>query len=102
MYYFAFSNLGKEFVGLRNLLIEFLSHIPRQKVLQKVRHIYSNERYELKEFMLKLFNKIGRWSTNANLMIGTIDVSENIRNISVGYVQEWKRYATRLQNHFLL
>ncbi|MES2680930.1 MAG: HEAT repeat domain-containing protein [Bacteroidota bacterium] len=94
-YDFAYGNLDTEFIGLRNHLVEFLSHIPRQEVLEKSRQIYSNGQYELKKSMLKLFSKIGRWATIADIMLGTIDENENIRNLSVGYVKKWKAEATR-------
>lgn len=44
--------------------------------------------------MLKLFSRIGKWATIADLMIGTIDEDENIRHLSVGYLNLWKKKAT--------
>lgn len=93
-YDFAFQNLDSEFIGIRNLVIDLLSNPATLEVLQRAREIYVNGQYELKKSMLKLFSKIGRWATIADIILGTIDENENIRNLSVGYVNKWKNEAT--------
>lgn len=93
-YDFALSNLDTDLLGLRNLLITYLATKTTSEVLGKSRSIYENGNYELKKSMLKLFSKIGKWATIADLMIGTIDEDENIRNQSVQYVNLWKNKAT--------
>lgn len=93
-YNFALSNLDSEYSGIRNLVIEFLSISATPEVLQKARETYTNNEYELKKSMLKLFSKIGRWTTIADIMIGTIDENENIRQLSLGYLQQWRTKAT--------
>lgn len=95
-YEFAFTNLDTSFVGLRNVIIDCLSHIPRQEVLIKAREIYKTGNYDLKKSMLKLFNKVGGWTTIPDLMIGTIDENENIRQLAFGYLQIWRTRAVRL------
>lgn len=95
-YEFAFANLDSSYLGLRNLITEFLSHIPRQEVLAKARDIYQTGNYDLKKSMLKLFNKVGGWTTIPDLMIGTIDENENIRQLAFGYLQIWRTRAVRL------
>lgn len=93
-YGFALSNLDTQFLGLRNLIINFLETKATNEVLDKAREIYQNGDFDLKKSMLKLFSKIGKWTTIADLMIGTIDENENIRNLSVQYVKNWKTKAT--------
>lgn len=95
-YDFAFLNLDSPYLGLRNVIIEFLSHIPRQEVLTKARNLYQIDNYDLKESMLKLFNKVGGWTAIPDLMIGTIDENENIRQLAFGYLQIWRARAARL------
>ena len=95
-YEYAFTNLDTSFAGLRNVIIDFLSVIPRQEVLTKAREIYKEGNYESKVSMLKLFHKIGGWTTIPDLMIGTIDENENIRQLAFGYLQISKTKAVRL------
>ena len=95
-YEYAFTNLDTSFVGLRNVIIDFLSVLSRQEVLTKAREIYNEGNCELKMSMLKLFHKIGGWTTIPDLMIGTIDENENIRQLAFGYLQIWKIEAVRL------
>ncbi|WP_437921621.1 HEAT repeat domain-containing protein [Sphingobacterium sp. LRF_L2] len=93
---FAFANLDSKYLGLRNVIIEFLSHIPRQEVLTTAKGIYERGNYDLKKSMLKLFNKVGGWTAIPDLMIGTIDENENIRKLALGYLQIWRTRAVRL------
>jgi len=95
-YEFAFANLDISYVGLRNVFINYLSHIPRQEVLSKARDIYNTGNYDLKKTMLKFFNKVGGWTAIPDLMIGTIDENENIRILALGYLQNWRARAVRL------
>lgn len=95
-YDFAFANLDSQYLGLRNVIIDFLSHIPRQEVLTKAKSIYETGNYDLKKSMLKLFNKVGGWTAIPDLMIGTIDENENIRQLAFGYLQIWRTRAVRL------
>ncbi|ATL45733.1 hypothetical protein COR50_00360 [Chitinophaga caeni] len=93
-YDFAIQNLDSEFIGIRNVAIDYLSNNATKEVLEKARTIYSNGQYELKKEMLKLFSKVGKWTTIADIMIGTIDENENIRQLSLGYLQQWRIKAT--------
>lgn len=95
-YDFAFTNLDSQYLGLRNVIIEFLSHIPRQEVLAKAKRVYETGNYDLKKSMLKLFSKVGGWSAIPELMIGTIDENENIRQLAFVYLQIWRTQAVRL------
>jgi HEAT repeat protein len=95
-YEFAFSNIDSQYLGLRNVIIEFLSHLPRQEVLTKARFIYEKGNYDLKKSILKLFNKVGGWAAIPDLMIGTIDENENIRQMAFDYLQIWRARTVRL------
>lgn len=95
-YEFAYANLDISLTGLRNIIIDFLSVAPRLEALTKAREIYKTGNYELKKSMLKLFNKIGSWTVIPDLMIGTIDENENIRQMAFAYLQTWKNKAVRL------
>jgi hypothetical protein len=46
--------------------------------------------------MLKLFNKVGAWTAIPDLMIGTIDKNEMIRQLAFDYLQNWKVKTVRL------
>lgn len=91
---FALQNLDNEYISIRNVVIEFLSIYSRQDVLKKARETYSNGNLELKKSMLKLFGKIGRITSIADIMIGTIDENGDIRQISFNYLQQWRNKAT--------
>jgi HEAT repeat protein len=93
-YDFALQNLDSEYIGIRNIVIEYLSNNATPEVLQKARTTYSNGQFELKKSMLKLFSKVGKWTTIADIMIGTIDDNKNIRQLSLGYLQQWRNKAT--------
>ena len=95
-YDFAITNLDSEIIGIRNVAIEFLQKKLNTEVLEKAREIYKNGKFDLKKAMLKMFNNIGGWTTVADFIIGTIDENENIRNLSLGYLQMWKVKAVRL------
>lgn len=95
-YNFAFANLDSQYLGLRKVIIEFLSHIPRQEVLIKAKNIYETGNYDLKKSMLKLFSKVGGWTAIPDLMIGTIDENEYVRKLAFGYLQIWRAQAVRL------
>jgi HEAT repeat protein len=93
-YNFALQNLDSEYIGIRNVIIEYFSNTATPEVLQKARETYASGQYELKKSMLKLFSKVGKWTTIADIMIGTIDENENIRQLSLGYLQQWRNKAT--------
>ncbi|MDP3444553.1 MAG: HEAT repeat domain-containing protein [Ignavibacteria bacterium] len=93
-YNFALRNLDSEYIGIRNIIIEYFANTATKEVLQKARETYANGQFELKKSMLKLFSKVGKWTTIADIMIGTIDENENIRQLSLGYLQQWRNKAT--------
>jgi HEAT repeat protein len=93
-YDFALQNLDSEYLGIRNIIIEYFTNTATTEVLQKARTTYSKGQIELKKSMLKLFSKVGKWTTIADIMIGTIDENENIRQLSLGYLQQWRNKAT--------
>lgn len=93
-YTYALQNLNTEHSGIRNAIIDFVAKIATPEILQKARETYVAGSYDLKKSMLKLFSRIGKWATIADLMIGTIDEDENIRHLSVGYLNLWKKKAT--------
>lgn len=95
-YSFAVENLSVKATGLRNIIIEFLSHNATSDVLKKAREIYKQDNQDLKKSMLKLFSKIGGWSVIADLVIGTIDNDETIRILSAESIRNWKRQVTNL------
>ncbi|MEO6722261.1 MAG: HEAT repeat domain-containing protein [Ferruginibacter sp.] len=94
-YNFALLNLDSEFIGLRNLVIEYLSKSATPEVLNKARATYSSGRLYLKEPMLKLFSKIGGWPVIGDIIVGTIDEDEKIRRLSLAYLQRWKKRSVK-------
>ena len=95
-YEFALINLSCPYLGLRNVITDFLSVIARQEVLEKARECYKTGGYEIKKSMLKLFSNIGGWIAIPDLMIGSIDENENIRQLAWEYLQIWRSRAARL------
>ncbi|MDR2907665.1 MAG: hypothetical protein LBU91_06725 [Bacteroidales bacterium] len=95
-YRFALINLDSHYIGLRNIIINFLAARPRQEVLEKARELYKTGEYELRKSMLKLFSKIGGWEAIPDLMTGTVDRDDNIRQLAFEYLQIWKVKAARL------
>src|SRR5690606_17368647 len=93
-YDYALQNLDSEYIGIRNQIIDYFSNLATQEVLEKARRTYENGQYDLKKSMLKLFSKVGKWTTIADIMIGTIDENENIRQLSLGYLQQWRNKGT--------
>lgn len=92
-YEFAYKNLDTKNIGLRNLIVNFLSNKSNSNVLNKAREIFEKGDVSLKISMLRLFAKIGRYATIGDLMIGTVNENEIIRNLSVQLVDQWKRKA---------
>ncbi|QKG53268.1 hypothetical protein [Hymenobacter sp. BRD67] len=95
-YAFAIKELSSEIIGIRNITIGFLQKRPNTEVLERARQIYKKGNVDLKKAMLKMFNNIGGWTTIADIIIGTIDEDENIRNLSFNYLKMWKVKAIRL------
>lgn len=93
---FAIANLDSEFAGIRNVAIRFLQTKANLEMLEKARQIYQNGNGEIRKAMLKMFGRIGGWTTLADIMLGTIDENEGIRNLSVEYLQRWRQNAARL------
>ena len=69
--------------AILNVDIEFLQKKLNVEVLEKAREVYKNGKYDLKKAMLKMFNNVGGWTTVADIIIGTIDENESIRNLSL-------------------
>ncbi len=93
-YDFAFQNLDSEHIGIRNIIIEYFANTASTEVLEKARTTYLNGHFAIKKSMLKFFSKVGKWTTIADIMIGTIDENEDIRQLSLGYLQQWRKKAT--------
>lgn len=95
-YNFAIANLDSRYIGLRNVIIEFLSHMPVHKSLLKARSIYKSGNTDLKKSMLNFFSKVGGWAAISDLMFATIDDDEIIRQLAVSYLELWRTRAVRL------
>jgi len=95
-YRFALNNLDNNLPGIRNAVVEFLSRKETNEVLEKARLTYQYGNHELKKSMLKLFNKIGGWPALPEIILGTIDNNESIRDVSIVYLQKWRNNAVRL------
>lgn len=95
-YEFSVANLDTSSAGLRNTIIDHLITAYRQDALEKARACYHTGDHDLKRSMIKLFGKIGGWAVIPDLMIGTIDENEDIRQLSFDYLKIWKTKAIRL------
>ena len=96
VYEFAKSNLFTEKIGLRNQIIEYFGKNRNQDILKIVRDKYPNAGEEIKLSILKLFSRIGGYSSFPDLLIGTIDKSESVRNQARLYIQKWKSEAVSM------
>lgn len=92
-YEFAFDHLDTKNIGLRNLIVSFLSKRSNSSVLEKARKIFEKGDVRLKISMLQLFAKIGKFAAVGDLMIGTMNENEIIRNLSVQLLNQWKQKA---------
>ena len=97
-YEFALENLDCPFVGLRKVMVAFLSLERKQEVVDKAMTLYQDGDIVLRKSMLKLLNGMGGWKVISGLMLGTIDENENIRNLSIEYIKKWK---WRMRNLFI-
>lgn len=97
-YEFGLTNLDSTFEGIRNISVDYLSGIPRQEVLVKAREVYKTGNYELKKSILKLFNRIGGLVAIPDIMYGTIDENENIRQIAFDYLRIWRDNTARMSS----
>jgi len=93
-YHFALQHLDTGYIGMRNVIIDYFSNAATTEVLQQARKIYAEGQCEVKKSMLKLFSKVGKWATIGDIMIGTIDGNESIRQLSLTYLQRWRYKAT--------
>ncbi|MFT3934979.1 MAG: hypothetical protein QM726_15240 [Chitinophagaceae bacterium] len=96
IYPIAIDSLDSEFIGIRNLAIQFLQKSPSDEALKKARNIYANGNIGLKFSMLKMFNNIGGWTALADIILGTIDENEKVRDVSSEYLKVWENKAVRL------
>ncbi len=95
-YNYGLMNLDIDIASFRNIIVDFLSKFPNNEVLTKTREQFKIGNPDMKKSMLRLFNNIEGWSIIPDLMLGTIDSDETIRNLSFGYVLLWKARAARL------
>lgn len=93
---YVIENLDTTVVGLRRIMIDFLSVNYNRDVLEKASRCYQEGNEELKISMLNLFSKIGGWEALADLILGTIDPNDNVRNIAEQHIDRWRVRATSL------
>lgn len=95
-YEFALANIDTTSVGIRNVVIKYLSQCRNEVVLIKAREIYQFGDIEIRKDMLKLFLGYGSWKVLPDLMYGTIDENEELREIAFKYLNIWKERAVKL------
>lgn len=93
---FAFENIDTEFIGLRHIIVDFLSIHYDENVLHKASMCFKKGDESLKIAMLNLFSRIAGWDALATLIEGTIDANENIRHIAIQHIYKWKSQAVTL------
>lgn len=93
---YAIENLDTTIVGLRRIMINFLSVNYNSNVIEKAGEFYAKGSEELKMSMLNLFSKIGGWEALADLIIGFTVSNENIRHIAKQHIDNWKIKANYL------
>ncbi len=94
-YHIALDNLESDLKGIRDICIDFLSQSGNIDVLSKARAVYLSGSKDVQISMIKMFHKIGSWAGFSDLILGTINEEEEIRRLSVGYIQLWKNKAIR-------
>lgn len=93
---YAIENLDTTAVGLRRIIIDFLSINYNRNVIKKASECYEEGDKDLKISMLNLFSKIGGWETLADLILGTIDPNDDVRNVAKQHIDSWRVRATSL------
>ncbi|MGN7824232.1 hypothetical protein ACTJJB_29175 [Chitinophaga sp. 22536] len=82
--------------GMRRTILDHLTNQANDNILQLAREHYLNGTSELKLSMLRFFSRIGGWKVAADLMLGTIDSDQRIRDYSMSALQQWRNKATAL------
>lgn len=93
---FAKTNLFTNKIGLRGLVIEHFGRNRNKEILETARIHYQDADKEIKLSILKLYSRVGGYDVFPDLIIGTIDEIESIRNQSRLYVQKWKKEAVSM------
>lgn len=94
-YHIALDSLDSDLKGIRNISIDFLSQRANIDVLSKARTTYLSGNKDVQISMIKMFHIIGSWAGFSDLILGTINEDEEIRRLSVSYIQLWKNKAIR-------
>lgn len=95
-YQFALNHLNSNIAGIRRVVIDFLSGMSENEVMEKARLYFNYGEHEIKKSMLQLFQKVGGMEVIADLMLGTINEDEEIRQLSCIYLDVWRAKAARL------
>lgn len=90
---FAKVHLFTNQVGLRNQIIQYFGKYGNKDLLAIARNHYQDASEEIKLSMLKLFSRFGGYAVFPDLLFGTINESETIRNQARLYIQKWEREA---------
>ncbi len=97
VYQFAKENMFTSKVGLRKRILDYLGRYPSEEIINMAREKFKKESDEtLKLTILRLFSRIGGYAAFPDLLLGTIDKNETIRNHANLYVQKWRQEATSM------
>ena len=95
-YTYGLENLNSDIPVIRKTVIPFLSKKSTDEVLDKARYSFNMGTPKVKMSMLNLFSDIGGWKILPDLVLGTIDDDEAIRNMSAELIRIWKLRAIHL------
>ncbi|THU38145.1 hypothetical protein FAM09_15795 [Niastella caeni] len=93
---YSFDLLAHSNNKVRNLAIEIVSKNFDRSALQRVREIYANGEKELKELLLRLFDKVGSWVAVYNFLLAVTDKNEDIQKLGWRCLEKWKAKTVRL------
>ena len=93
---FAKENLFTNQIGLRNAVIEYFGKNQSSEILEIARNQYQKSEEEVKLSILRLFSKTGGYAIFPDLLIGSIDEIEIVRNQARLYLQKWKNEAVSM------
>jgi HEAT repeat protein len=91
----AIINLESELKPLRRAAAKFLEKLATREGVERARGIFRTGRPELRIEMLSMFSHIGGWTAISDILRGTIDENEEIRELAVKYLGFWKMKAAR-------
>ncbi|NML39898.1 hypothetical protein HHL17_22045 [Chitinophaga sp. G-6-1-13] len=95
-YNYCLEYMDHPVLSMRHIILDYLANQANDNVLHKAREHYLNGTTDLKLSMLRFFSYTGGWKVAADLMLGTIDPDQSIRDYSLPALLRWQRSTVYL------